>query len=173
VKGEINYKNGPCSNLLSRCFQISSRWTAIVLPYSQKIWVIPSFPWGYPWKILDIEKCYSLWSTAHLAVACFKRGLFCKLIFTIYYGLVWRSVQLCHHIALIATLHAPLTTSFQLFCVHPKDRIRKYGYTTMKWMILRNYKLLMSFISWLCSHIYFVFGQEQNVNAYRWFPNIN
>ena len=59
-------------NSLSRCCQVSSRSTAIALPYTRSIWV---FPWESPRKILRVIKCHSGRSRAHLTVST-ERVLF-------------------------------------------------------------------------------------------------
>ena len=51
---------------------MSSRSTAIALPYTRSIWV---FPWESPWKTLRVIKCHSGRSRAHLTVST-ERVLF-------------------------------------------------------------------------------------------------
>ena len=59
-------------NSLNRCCQVSSRSTAIALPYTQSIWV---FPLESPRKTLHVIKCHGGWSRAHLTVST-ERVLF-------------------------------------------------------------------------------------------------
>ena len=103
-------------NSLSWYCQVSSRLTAIALPYTRSIWV---FPWESQWKIVNIIKCHGRQSRAHLAVSTervsfrTKNGCLWKPILHFTMGLYSSLHDYIIHITLIATSRISLITSFQ------------------------------------------------------------